>query len=624
MRMDDYVMQDIEEDHMHDSEIHSDEETDLEELEIALYSQIHYACEDASHLQSHAAVYSGTKMSVLHNSCSDVDTKITPQTTISTQAGLGIQAESSHVLKKTDQDSSSESVIILEDDSHFALPMLMRDLSNKAIDEVKNKSPAGRDEKNEYIIIESDSDCIIDQECTSNKTKTSTALLKRKIHEEVIVVSSMDSDLFLEKQHRKSKTNPQWSTSSKSKKIKLSKPLLESGSEEENDMPLLEGTEGDCDIQTNVVQSKPKVVLDCAELDIEDLDLEEVHNSLDKNANWDIIDEDRFKLGTKNRYYQPLNVKCHNCNERGHLSKCCPKPKKAVVCIYCGNQGHTSKSCPDSLCYNCNQSGHSVRECFEPRRRLYEECWRCHMQGHKGYECTDRWRQYHMTTKEGPLCETDNSQNERMYCYNCASEGHFGFECEDATMDKRKLPNLPFVARYDTEQERSKARRKRDSTENEQLSKKQKEMGNRKNDYHKNKNKKEFQDTAFKKKKDGKRRKTSKNERNFLQDPDEYFPRSEAQKYKEPKKGGKRKNCNEDYAVPPDNEWWIHSYRGAKKSRNEVNELKEKKKSKNSQRRQRYRENKRQQKNKLREESNYKQTKKVTFSQARRGFRYKN
>ena len=46
-------------------------------------------------------------------------------------------------------------------------------------------------------------------------------------------------------------------------------------------------------------------------------------------------------------------MSCYNCNEEGHISRDCPKPRE-------GGGGPMS-------CFNCNEEGHMSRDCPKPR-----------------------------------------------------------------------------------------------------------------------------------------------------------------------------------------------------------------------------------------------------------------
>ncbi|XP_036072226.1 zinc finger CCHC domain-containing protein 7-like [Oryzias melastigma] len=79
------------------------------------------------------------------------------------------------------------------------------------------------------------------------------------------------------------------------------------------------------------------------------------------------------------RYFTWKNIHCRNCNKTGHLSKSCPEPKKL----------------------NCGQPGHAFGTCSEI---AYSEkqCHRCGMKGHFSDAGPEIWRQYHLTTTNGP------------------------------------------------------------------------------------------------------------------------------------------------------------------------------------------------------------------------------
>ncbi|NXE12816.1 ZCHC7 protein, partial [Lophotis ruficrista] len=156
---------------------------------------------------------------------------------------------------------------------------------------------------------------------------------------------------------------------------------------------------------------------------------------------------------TSVRYYTAdKNVTCRNCDRPGHLSKNCPTPKKVPPCCLCAGRGHLQNSCPARFCLNCCLPGHYFRECLE-RAYWNKHCNRCDMKGHYADACPEIWRQYHLTTKPGPI-KAASSHSERsavVYCYNCSRKGHFGYECSEKRMHGSMFPASPFVYYYDDE-----------------------------------------------------------------------------------------------------------------------------------------------------------------------------
>ncbi|NXC71173.1 ZCHC7 protein, partial [Anhinga anhinga] len=158
---------------------------------------------------------------------------------------------------------------------------------------------------------------------------------------------------------------------------------------------------------------------------------------------------------TSMRYYRAdKNVTCRNCSRPGHLSKNCPTPKKVPPCCLCAERGHLQNSCPARFCLNCCLPGHYFRECLE-RAYWNKHCNRCGMKGHYADACPEIWRQYHLTTKPGPI-KAASSHLERsalVYCYNCSRKGHFGYECSEKRMHGSMFPTSPFIYYYDDEYE---------------------------------------------------------------------------------------------------------------------------------------------------------------------------
>ncbi|KAJ8336054.1 hypothetical protein SKAU_G00393970 [Synaphobranchus kaupii] len=155
-----------------------------------------------------------------------------------------------------------------------------------------------------------------------------------------------------------------------------------------------------------------------------------------------------------NRYYTGKSITCRSCNKTGHLSKNCPNPKKLPSCTLCASQAHLQKTCPNRHCSNCSLPGHCYDDCLE-RAYWHKQCHRCGMTGHFFDVCPDIWRQYHLTTKKGPLIRPDGEDAPRSpaYCYNCSRKGHFGFECSWRRMFNGTYPTTPYISHYDTPQD---------------------------------------------------------------------------------------------------------------------------------------------------------------------------
>ncbi|XP_060093008.1 zinc finger CCHC domain-containing protein 7 [Heteronotia binoei] len=179
-------------------------------------------------------------------------------------------------------------------------------------------------------------------------------------------------------------------------------------------------------------------------------------------ADWAISDKDLeaqisnyVTVRRNNRYYMPdKNVTCRNCDKRGHLSKNCPTPKKVPPCCLCAERGHLQNNCPARFCLNCCLPGHCSRECIE-RTYWSKHCNRCAMRGHYADACPEIWRQYHLTTRPGPLRKASSfsEHSAPVYCYNCSRKGHYGYECSEKRMFGGTFPTFPFIYYYDNEYE---------------------------------------------------------------------------------------------------------------------------------------------------------------------------
>ncbi|XP_027508964.1 zinc finger CCHC domain-containing protein 7 [Corapipo altera] len=179
------------------------------------------------------------------------------------------------------------------------------------------------------------------------------------------------------------------------------------------------------------------------------------------DVDWSVSDKDleaqisnyaRVRHSSTRYYTADKNITSRNCNRPGHLSKNCPTPKKVPPCCLCAGKDHLQHSCPARFCLNCCLPGHYFRECLE-RAYWNKHCNRCDMKGHYADACPEIWRQYHLTTKPGPI-KTASAHSERsvsVYCYNCSRKGHFGYECSEKRMQGSMFPTSPFIYYYDDE-----------------------------------------------------------------------------------------------------------------------------------------------------------------------------
>ncbi|XP_059407853.1 zinc finger CCHC domain-containing protein 7-like isoform X1 [Carassius carassius] len=186
-------------------------------------------------------------------------------------------------------------------------------------------------------------------------------------------------------------------------------------------------------------------------------------NDEGNKKNWTISEKDKWAQicnkgagprRVSNRYYAEKSITCHNCRKSGHLSKNCPTPRKVPCCSLCGLRGHLLRTCPNRHCSNCSLPGHTCDDCLE-RAYWHKCCRRCGMTGHFFDACPEIWRQYHLTTTNGPLHKPSDPDACRRpaYCYNCSKKGHFGHECTERRMYNGTYPTLPFISYYDTKKD---------------------------------------------------------------------------------------------------------------------------------------------------------------------------
>lgn len=101
---------------------------------------------------------------------------------------------------------------------------------------------------------------------------------------------------------------------------------------------------------------------------------------------------DKLNKLKSTRYWAEENptIKCHNCQQFGHISKGCPNETKKKSCILCGKDTHESFDCNEKMCFKCNKIGHQARDCIEKNVTL---CTKCNHVGHDETRCLKNWEE---------------------------------------------------------------------------------------------------------------------------------------------------------------------------------------------------------------------------------------
>lgn len=385
--------------------------SDLEELEFALYSQIHYQSSNSDPTETQNILFEKPQCILNINEQYDIDVKCvnnrgskfsSPKTYFSrsNQRNIGVFEKSRKFYSKS----------TLQEDSAIGLESFL-----------------SLDSPGKSVIVEDDS-----LECSAEESSKAAEVLSKGQN------SRVQAD--------------------------TKKSVIEIESDSEDSVILLSD-----DVTVNLVNSDIENVSVNSEdmlLDEELSDLEGLHVNVDKEHHaklsteydfahhqktWHIIDADRY--GTvphhaKGRYYGSEFDTCQNCKQNGHVARSCSKPK-LKICILCGFTGHLHWSCHQKGCFRCGCPGHMTRDCTEPSFSKWHPCFRCGMQGHNKKTCPEQWRQYHLTTDSDSLRKGKKKKNRKKHCYNCAERGHYGFECEEERMDNHYFPSYPFISSYD-------------------------------------------------------------------------------------------------------------------------------------------------------------------------------
>ncbi|XXQ38627.1 CCHC-type domain-containing protein [Plasmodiophora brassicae] len=128
----------------------------------------------------------------------------------------------------------------------------------------------------------------------------------------------------------------------------------------------------------------------------------------------------RLSRGSAGRYFCPIDitVKCHNCNEVGHMRAQCTAGRPTLPCFLCGLTTHKANRCPTT-------SDKAVA--------MFTTCWICGQAKHPYFRCS--------------RADSVDANHARLHCYVCGAHGHMN--CGKTAVAVQRRPSCSNCASTD-------------------------------------------------------------------------------------------------------------------------------------------------------------------------------
>ncbi|KAK6170343.1 hypothetical protein SNE40_018756 [Patella caerulea] len=439
-------------------DIDSLNDSDREELEHALYSQIHFEQHENLNLENEIRDHINYPVYIptVYKDIFNVDINSSSSTDnfpIKTKDPIEILSDEKNILSVEKPNKQKGKVLVKETLSKLkvaSVNKLIPNKKNKNAKKVRNQSLKAKNNYNEkadskYSLKTSvNAKSIKSQKLITglkNILNSSSASQKNK-NKKVLVLSDVE----------KSESESDEDEVPSASEDEMSSSFMYASDSDSDSSSMCSKTFGRDRLGTDIKLN----IDDPSDADIDDViaihsglsSESEEQNDIDK---WQISEQDI--LGSRSdvfRYYKydaVKNVRCKNCREKDHLSRDCPKPK-VIVCYLCGQRDHMSQACTQPICYNCSKPGHVATDCKEPQYKWFKLCTRCEMPGHQAQNCPDLWRRFHLTTTVCDPVKQPIRKNSRKFCCNCGSNKHFGYECNRAPMSNHAQITYPFILSY--------------------------------------------------------------------------------------------------------------------------------------------------------------------------------
>ncbi|XP_050390086.1 zinc finger CCHC domain-containing protein 7 [Patella vulgata] len=443
-------------------DIDSLNDSDREELEHALYSQIHFEQHDDWNLENEISDHTNYPVYIPTVNKDIFNVDISPSSStdknidnfpIKTKVPLEILSDEKNILPVEKPNNRKGKVLVKETLSKLKVASVNKLTPTKKIKDAKKVHNQSLKSKNNYN----------EKEDSKYSLKTSVNARSIKSHQ---LITGLKNILNSSSASQKNKNKKVIVLSDVEKSESESdEEEVSSASEDEMSSSFMYASDSDSDSSSmcsktfgrDRVETDIKLNID----DPSDADIDDViainsglssesdeQNDINK---WQVSEQDI--LGSRPevfRYYKydaVKNVRCKNCREKGHLSRDCPKPR-VIVCYLCGQRDHMSQACTQPICYNCSKPGHVATDCKDPQYKWFKLCTRCEMPGHQAENCPDLWRRFHLTTTVCDPVKQPIRKNPKKFCCNCGSNKHFGYECNRAPMSTHAQITYPFILYY--------------------------------------------------------------------------------------------------------------------------------------------------------------------------------